>query len=157
NLHTLFLQGADVELRSDGSAMSNGLVNALNGRHLDTRTQHFSGSITAGSTVGVGYPLIDSEQTQAISDVIDEGVDVTVIAHTRVFGTLDGGDATSDPFDYPITLCRGCLVEDLGPCSSVTKDTTIHTGGKCNLLQDALLDCCDLASGGVQCPAHKPQ
>src|SRR5215470_7781906 len=37
NQHTLFLQGADVELRSDGSAMSNGLLSALSGRNLANR------------------------------------------------------------------------------------------------------------------------
>jgi hypothetical protein len=157
NQHTLFLRGADVELRSDGSAMSTGLISALAGRNLASRTQHFSGAIMAGQTVGVGYPLIDGEQTQAIADVIDSGVDVTVIAHTKVFGTIDGGDATSDPFDFPITVCLGCLVENLGPCASITMTQTIHTGGKCNLLQDALLDCCTLGSGAVQCPAQKPQ
>jgi hypothetical protein len=155
NVHTLFLNGADVELRADGSMASNALLGALRGRNLDKRTQHFSGSIAAGATAGVGYPLIDAEQTAAIADVLDDFQQVSVVAHTKIFGTLDGTSVTSDPFDYPITVCKGCLVEDLGPCANLTMATTIHKGGACNPLQDALLDCCT-QDGAAVCPAVIP-
>jgi hypothetical protein len=157
NVHTLLLGGADVELRSDGSTMSTSLVGALNGRNLANRTQHFSGAIPAGATAGVGYPLIDAEQTSAISDVIDQGQDIQIIAHTSIFGKIDGGDRTSDPFDFPISVCKGCLIEDLGPCSALSKTATIHKGGQCNPLQDSLLSCCTTDAGGAQCPAVVPQ
>jgi hypothetical protein len=157
NVHTLFMGGADVELRSDGSAQSNALIGALAARpeRLNKRKQVFSGAIAAGATAGVGYPIIDAEQASAIADVIDTGQDVQVIAHTTIFGTVDGSSITSDPFDFPVAVCKGCLVEELGPCAGLTTSTTIHKGGQCNLLQDSLLSCCTTATGQT-CPAVLP-
>jgi hypothetical protein len=156
NLHTVFLQGANVELKSNGSQQSAAVIAALTGRGLVKRTQRFSATIQAGGTAGVPYPLIDADQTDALGDVLDGGQVAQVIAHTTVFGTIDGSSITSDPFDYPIEVCKGCRVIELGACADLTMGTMIHTGGNCNILQDGLLDCCT-KNGAEVCPAVIPK
>src|SRR5262249_50759616 len=143
NAHSFIFHGADVTLRSDGSAASTALIAQLNARNLIKRTQYVSGTIPAGGTTGIGWPLIDFEQTVAIGDAITEEDFIQVIAHSAVFGTVDGGNITSDPFDFPVTVCKGCLIEDLGPCATLSSSVTIHKGGVCNKLQDSLFSCCE--------------
>jgi hypothetical protein len=158
NVHTLFLSGANVELKSNGTPQSNAVIGALAGRSLNKRTQRFAAAITAGTSSGVPYPLIDADQTAAMSDALDGGQVAEVLAYTTVYGTLDGSDVTSDPFGpYPIDVCKGCRIEELGPCADLTKDSTIHMGGNCNLLQDALLSCCTSSTNTEVCPAVVPK
>jgi hypothetical protein len=152
NLHIFFAMGADVELRSNGSTGSDSVIAALGVRDLVNRTQYFAGSIPAGGVAGMGIPIIDSEQTEAIGEIIGTQV-VQIIARSKVFGTIDGNSVTGDPFDFPVTVCKGCLFQDLGACSVVSmSDMMFSTGGTCNKLQDSLLDCCELDGGALQCP-----
>lgn len=152
NLHIFFAMGADVELRSNGSAGSDSIIAALGVRNLVSRTQYFGGSIPPGGVAGMGFPVIDADQTLALGDIIGTQV-VQVIARSKVFGVIDGNDVTGSPFDFPVTVCKGCLVADLGSCAALAGSTMMfNTGGTCNKLQDALLDCCDLGGGVLQCP-----
>jgi hypothetical protein len=156
NVHTIFLQGANVEIRSDGSAPSNAVVASLVGRGLSKRTPHFSATVAAGQTAGVAFPIVDADQTDALGDVLDGGQLANVFAHITVYGSLDGSSVTSDPFDYPVALCKGCRILDLGDCADLTKDTVIQKGGNCNVLQDGLLSCCT-TNGMDVCPAAMPK
>lgn len=154
DLHTFFVAGADVILRSNGTAAADQLVAALRSRgtRLDARTQYFSGAISAGGTIGLGFPLIDAEQTLAIAESIGNDEEIQLIAHATIFGKMDDRTVTSDPFDYPITVCRGCLIDELGSCRGLSA-TNIGTGGVCNPLQDRILGCCDRSTGAKACPA----
>ena len=150
NAHLFYLQGADVELRSNGSDASDALIAAMSSRSLDKRTQRFSGSIPPSSTAGVGFFLIDADQTLAMNDVLST-TPVQVIARARIFGSLDNSDFEADPFEYPITVCKGCAVNFIGACpDSTTADPNV--GGTCNPLQDGLLDCCSDTAGATVCP-----
>jgi hypothetical protein len=152
NLHIFFAMGADVELRSNGSSGSDAVIAALGVRSLLSRTLYFGGSIPPGGTAGMGFPIIDEEQTLALGDILGTQV-VQVIARSKIFGIIDGNDVTGSPFDFPVTVCKGCLVADLGSCSVVSMSSQMfNAGGTCNKLQDALLDCCELDGGGLQCP-----
>jgi hypothetical protein len=153
--HTFFMGGADVELRSTGSMDSSTLISALSARNLAARTQLFAGSIPAEGKAGVGFPVIDAEQTAAIGDFLGTGDITEVVAHVTVFGDMDGTKVTSSPFDYPVSVCKGCLVEQLGPCASLSSSTTIHKGSPCGGLQDGLLSCCSTDTG-LMCPAVAP-
>jgi hypothetical protein len=162
NAHIFFAEGADVELRGNGSDASSSTLTALAVRGLDKRTQYFSGSIAPGGTGGFGIFIIDADQTAALGDVLGSQP-VQLIARTKVFGTIDGSDVTADPFDYPVTVCKGCLVNVIGPCSALTagSTTTFSEGGMCNKIQDASLDCCtldasDTSGDGLECPPIPP-
>jgi hypothetical protein len=155
NAHTFFMGGADVELRGTGSMDSQILVAALRARNLNARTQLFSGSIEPEGKVGVAFPIIDEEQTAAIGDFLGTGDLSSVVAHMTIFGQMDGTKITSDPFDYPVEVCKGCLIEPLGNCADLSSMTTIHKGSPCGGLQDALLSCCTQDTRLV-CPAIMP-
>src|SRR5262249_16977903 len=143
NLHIFFAMGADVDLRSNGSSGSDSVIAALGARNLVSRTQFFSGSIPPGGLAGLGIPIIDADQTLALGDILGTQV-VQIIARSKVFGTIDGNSITGNPFDFPVTVCKGCLWTSLGACSSLQGSTMMfHSGGQCNKLQDELLAWCD--------------
>jgi hypothetical protein len=155
NSHIFFAQGADVTLRSNGTSASNAIIAALQTRNLVKRTQYFSGSIPPGGTAGMGITLIDEDQTAALANFLDENP-VEVIATAKIFGQIDGTNVTGGAYDFPIDVCQGCLVNNLGTCASLNASTMLHTGGTCNPLQDALLDCCTNDAGKTVCPPVVP-
>jgi hypothetical protein len=157
NLHIVFLNGGDVELRAGPSTRSQDIINSLVAANDNKRTVRFSASVTPGGSAGVPYDIIDGEQTQRINGLIGETESIQLIAHTTVFGTIDGGDIVSAPFDYPVTVCKGCLWGSLGPCSAIPKGTAISKGGPCNPIQDVGLTCCADPTDNLICPAVAPQ
>jgi hypothetical protein len=56
---------------------------------------------------------------------------------------------TSDPFNYPLQVCNGWLVGNLGPCPF---KNVVNTGNACNPAQDDIVDCCT-DNGALICPA----
>jgi hypothetical protein len=152
NQHIVFLGGADVELRSTGSESSDALVAALETAGLSKRTFLTSGSIPPGGSAGLAFVAIDGEQTAAMAAHLGAGAATTIYARVTVFGTVDEGDIVSSPFDYPITICDGCLVRNVGSCSTIPPDSELGQGGTCGLLQDGVLTCCNTGSG-TRCPA----
>jgi hypothetical protein len=63
--------------------------------------------------------------------------------------TNSGRSLVSDPFDYPIEVCNGCLVGNVAPCPY----KPANTGNPCNPAQDDVVDCCTL-NGNLVCPAQ---
>jgi len=156
--HKFFVHGADVELRSNGSPDSNTLVAGLTASGLDQRTQYFSGIVEAGATSGIIFNVIDNAQTERINQLLQGQNNTQVIAHFRIFGTIDGNDVKTDPFDYPIAVCLGCAINDVGPCASIQANDPrmFSPGGTCNPMQDGTADCCELGGAALMCPAVKP-
>jgi len=74
-----------------------------------------------------------------------------VVANIKVFGTLAGDRVESLPFQYPVTVCNDCIINNLGACP-VTG--TIRIGDPCNFYQDSPVDCCTETSGALTCPAR---
>lgn len=83
-------------------------------------------------------------------DMAKLGDDGQIIARIRILGTTLGGqDIESGDFDYPITLCTGCLVrypsDALDPvtltCDAATSTTTTSNENICFLGQDASFPC----------------
>ena len=68
----------------------------------------------------------------------------------RSFGHTTTRDMESDPFDYPVAVCDGCLVANTGPCPFST--TPANMGNPCNVAQDYPVDCCT-AGNDLICPA----
>jgi hypothetical protein len=150
-LHTMYVQGADVELQAASTTASQSLITALAAANATKRTQRFSGAIKAGGLAGIPFPIIGSDQVDTIGANLGANQDVQVIAHITVFGTMDGGDVVTPPYDFPITVCKGCLWKDLGSCTALTA-ASMKTGGPCNEIADGNLECCD-GTTGLVCPA----
>jgi hypothetical protein len=86
------------------------------------------------------------------------GPDGQIIARIQVLGTTLGGqEIESAEFDYPITVCTGCLVNY--PADSLDQVSGLCTGGGtesmtqtvCFLGQDSAVDCSYCAAYNVAC------
>jgi hypothetical protein len=152
-LHTMFVQGADVELVAAPTTASQNLITSLAAGGNTKRTARFSGAIKAGGAAGIPFPIIDTSQSDAIGASISGTGFTQVIAKIKVWGQMDGGDVVTPEFEFPVNVCKGCLFADVGACTSLTAAST-NKGGPCNILADGNLDCCDNATGGLTCPAH---
>jgi hypothetical protein len=99
-------------------------------------------------------------------DMANLGADGQIIARIKILGTTLGGqDIESGDFDYPITLCTGCLVrypsEALSPTAGYTCDVasdTVTDQNICFLGQDRSFPCTYCASYSQICldPAQNP-
>jgi hypothetical protein len=154
NDNVIVLEGADIELQADSTTASEALLATLAAADLDARTQRFSGACQPESTCSMSFPVIDAEQAAAIAGTLGGTEQITILARVTVFGRIDGSDIVSNPFTYPITLCNGCGIENVGSCDNVTSSTPVSEGGECNPLQDGSLTCCNVTGGGVRCPAR---
>jgi hypothetical protein len=96
------------------------------------------------------FPVALAQRVLATGDVGVSSSSMTVNARVRVFGSTNTQDMESDPFDYPINVCNGCLVHNLLPCPYTSAPA--FTGNLCNLSQDEPVDCCSL-NGNLVCPA----
>lgn len=103
--------------------------------------------------------LVRSEDMQNL------GPDGQIIARVRILGTTLGGqDLESGDFDYPITLCTGCLVDypsaALDPTTSLcdAASTVMSTTTICFLGQDATFPCSYCAAYDPVCqdPSMNP-
>ncbi|MFL5307901.1 MAG: hypothetical protein ACJ8F1_21970, partial [Polyangia bacterium] len=63
--------------------------------------------------------------------------------------TNSGRSLVSDPFNFPVEVCNGCLVGNVAPCPY----KPANTGNACNPAQDDVVDCCTL-NGNLICPAQ---
>jgi hypothetical protein len=155
NSHYFFLRGVEVTIVVSPDPASQSVVTALQAQSLAKRIVPLGISIAPNASQGLGFEVFDSLQINAVSGVVT-GQPVQIVASMVAFGDIDGNDIESPPFRFPITLCQGCLIADLGTCSSIPKGTTINNGGTCNVVQDANLDCCETDAGNVICPAVAP-
>lgn len=96
----------------------------------------------------VGVTLIDRAIKDQLATQIERYGSKLVVASIRVFGrTLGGVDVESGEFQFPITVCRGCLVSFVdGDDPAVDgKDCSIPLSGTvpppCELGQDEIFPC----------------
>jgi hypothetical protein len=154
NSHIFFVQGAEIELVAGVSTQSQEIIDHLAGRGINERTYRFSTSIPPNGVSGLSFQAIDEEQTAAIAEVLGDR-ELQIVARVQVFGEIDDDTIRTPVFEYPITLCRGCLVRVIPDCALVPTDFVGGITG-CNPVQDdGSYDCC--ASGGeVFCPPPVP-
>jgi hypothetical protein len=81
---------------------------------------------------------------------------VGMIVKMSVYGQMGGGTATSAQFEYPVTVCDECLLQNAGSCSTLPTSFMPRTGGACFSNQDGVTDCCVDAAGLLICPAAAP-
>jgi hypothetical protein len=103
------------------------------------------------------YALLHFSQPWAVTIASGGGLAATSVSafpvglaqRVRVFGSTSTQDMESDPFDYPINVCNGCLVANVLPCPYPSPPA--NTGNACNIAQDESVDCCSL-NGSLVCP-----
>ena len=113
----------------------------------------WSGGISSGggqlSAIVSAFPVelaLDLLQTGGLTREPSLTVNLTI----QALGTTNSGTAMkSDPFNYPVSVCDGCLVENLMVCPYST--TPANPGNPCNPAQDDPIDCC-LDNGTLLCP-----
>jgi len=99
-----------------------------------------SGGGTAATLVG-GFPVDLASRVLTTGAIGVSPQSLLLNVQVRVFGTTNTQDIESDPFDYPLYVCAGCLIGNLLPCPFASAG---NTGNECNVAQDNTVDCCTL-------------
>jgi hypothetical protein len=158
SIRTISLQGADVTLSVASVQLMSKSVGNSSPAPPDLGSDGkfkslFSGSIMPGGTANVGMDLIPTSVLQTIGSLAtttDMHVHAEVVGTVTAYGTMGGDKVTSEPFQFPVTVCNDCVIVDIGACTMMTAPST--TGNPCNVFQDGTVACCE-ANGGLLCPA----
>jgi hypothetical protein len=114
-------------------------------------TALFSASLPPGGKSVAAFEVVPTSILDQVTVTADTRV--TILAKVTAFGALGGSGDTIDgvEFQYPITVCQGCVAFNLGACP-LAQGTMIPAGNPCNQFQDGTVGCCQTASG-LLCPA----
>ncbi len=107
---------------------------------------------TSPSYAPVGVTIVDSKALSSplVTTPIAIGGSVTVVTFTRFFGhTLGGQSVESNEFEFPVTVCYGCLVsfpaDEESPAAPAPNCLSSATGTvttvPCQAGQDQAIDC----------------
>ena len=112
----------------------------------------WSGSVASGggkaAAIVAAFPVQLASRLRATQE-FNASPSLTVSLRIRVFGRTTTQDVESDPFDYPVAICAGCLVANVSACPYMSAPE--HPGNECNVAQDSLVDCCT-SGGDMFCP-----
>jgi hypothetical protein len=112
----------------------------------------WSGSIpSGGGKVSAWVAAFPVELAARILGAQELGLSPSLWMNLRIrsFGRTNTQDVESDPFDYPVAVCAGCLIANTQPCPYTAPP--LNTGNPCNVAQDAFVDCCTSGSE-LLCP-----
>ena len=131
-------------------------VNGLEGDGATRALLHFktpwSGTVTSGggtlATAVASMPTDLAARLEAQPD-LKEIPSLWLNVQIRAFGSTINQDVESDPFNYPVSICSGCLVANVQPCPY--RNAPANTGNPCNPAQDYAIDCC-LSGNDLICP-----
>ncbi|MDB4955393.1 MAG: hypothetical protein JWO36_2962 [Myxococcales bacterium] len=146
---TVILQGANISIS---------FPNPPAGFTIDTTLLQFRQLFSApiapnGGLTDVSFLIIPSTISRAVFPQLTANVPTIVaVASVVVDGQMGGGTVTSQPFQFPVNLTTG-LVIDNGTCPLPMTFGTIRAGDPCNPSQDGVVDCCRDAAGNLRCPA----
>ncbi len=161
-LRIAFVEGARVEIAftQDPELFSDGELAALEDAALTRFQVPMTGPINPEATTSFRFEIVPPELLELIADKLPftdgNGIerDSTLLeVAIRLYGNLSDSDFESQLFRYPVDVCIDCLINDFGACSALSSDfSPVNLGGECNVLQDAVVDCCTTDTGLV-CPA----
>lgn len=152
---TVFIRGARIDLRfPDPDLFSAEELQQLADSGLTRFEVPLGASISPnGSTAPFAFEVIQPPLIVALGDELASSSDrILVLADVRMRGTMGGGTIESQTFTFPITVCEGCNVLDVGPCAMLPSTFTPVVGNPCNPFQDGQTQCCSV-TGGLVCPA----
>jgi len=125
----------------------------LAGNELAHFKTPWSGGVSSGggqiSAIVDAFPVALAEQLFNQGGV---GNAPSAVLNLRIqaLGTTNVGTAMqSDPFNFPLEICVGCLVTNVQACPFTSALT--NPGNACNAAQDAPVDCCT-EGGALLCP-----
>jgi hypothetical protein len=104
----------------------------------------WSGGISSGggqlSAIVEAFPVPLAQQLLAAGN-LDASPSLTVNLKIQALGSTNTGRSMqSDPFNFPVSVCAGCLAANLGPCPLSAAPP--NPGNSCNPAQDQPVDCC---------------
>jgi hypothetical protein len=148
----------DISVLSGAPTNTQALFNMLNANAGDPsyallhyRTP-WSGSVdSGGGLLSAAVPAFPVDLAAQILKLQEIGVAPSLFVNLRVraFGSTTSRGIESDPFDYPIAICDGCLVANTQPCPYSSMPA--NPGNPCNPAQDNPVDCC-LSGDTMICP-----
>jgi hypothetical protein len=118
-----------------------------------------SGSVASGggnTSSGVtGVPGDLARYIRGTGILQNGGAPFHLLPRIRFVGATTNRTVTSDPFDFPILVCSGCLISNAveGKVPICPTLSTPNTGNPCNVAQDNSVDCCTGNGGQLVCPA----
>ncbi len=124
--------------------------------HYSVRT---SGVITPGGTSVVPFEAISQSLATKLGQVpnIQDPFRPQIVVEFRAAGVRSGSDMESGPYQFPVTICRGCLVkQSAASCYDLLhpdpKNPTppVYTTNVCGLPQDSPVTSCS-GTGGLTC------
>jgi hypothetical protein len=150
--HIAFVTGVDVDLSFTDTAVQGMCTGNPNPCSYEVP---YAAMIAPGGDSGMAFEIVSASLVHSLaSHLTSPDQRELILADVAMVGTLNNGDFTSNKFRFPVEVCNGCTINDLGACSTVSASfQTKNLGGACNLYQDLPLDCCTDASGGEVCPA----
>ena len=117
-------------------------------------------TIAPGETRTLQVNLIPPNVAERLN--VPEGQFIEAYVKLQIVGERGGTTIESNTIRYPITLCNGCLIKNIGYCDSATFPDPLAEGQSCNKSQDEPLDCCQDpnaqgADATYRCPAVKSE
>ncbi len=99
-------------------------------------------------TVRVVVPQV----VELIAPRVPEGTQLMAVATVALEADRGSYTIESNELSYPIFICNGCLVRNVGLCDSPVVPDEPAAGNPCNPSQDDPIDCCTSGSDLI-CPA----
>jgi hypothetical protein len=135
------------------SGTSQATDTALTGNGLAHFKTPWSGGVPSGG--GQLNAIVDAFPVALAEQLFNDGgvsgaPTATLNLRVQALGTTTfGTEMQSDPFNFPLEICIGCLVANVQACPFTSAPT--NTGNACNPAQDAPVDCCT-QDGVLICP-----
>jgi hypothetical protein len=152
---TAFIRGARIDLRfAEPSPFNEEELQQLADSGLTRFEVPLAATVSPnGSTAPFAFEVMQAPLIAALGDELGSPDDrILVIAEVRMRATFGGGTIESQVFPFPIEVCEGCNVFDVGPCAMLPGTFTPAVGNPCNPFQDGQTQCCSV-TGGLVCPA----
>lgn len=146
------ITGFDVDISTIGMATAGAMqVMNDNPQLLHFRVPWSGGVRSSGGQIAAIVEAVPVSLAMQLASAGGLGVTPSLTLNLRVAAlgtTTSGRSLTSDPFDFPLKVCNGCLIGNVAPCPF----HPTNAGNACNPAQDQTVDCCT-ENGNLICPA----
>ena len=149
------VEGAEIDLEFPDGLLTAEDISSLG--EATSFTHRFSGFIAPdGGKATFDIVSMPLSVVQKIGEKITPAQVVGVRMDVKFFGTIAGGDVSSNTFAFWVDVCKECMQNVVGACNQLPDGVEYSTGGLCNSLQDIPIDCCD-SGAGLVCPPVAPE
>ncbi|MBK8479745.1 MAG: hypothetical protein IPL40_00995 [Proteobacteria bacterium] len=126
---------------------------------LTTFSVPFGKRMEPGAEAGTAVDIISGTLARLMAPIVAATPDTAtlrsgpiVTATVRAYGDHNGSRVTSYDFVYPVTLCSGCLVQELTDCPAAGVEAALQPS-LCGDPQDGPVSCCRHPTLGFTCLA----